>query len=95
MTIEDYDVVNPEIKNFLEDYSYRSVLDNLIYIPFDNDRYMNHSFSANTIFEKDGNFYAKCKISKEEEITCDYRQFNLNWDKYSYIFEKTSLRKCL
>lgn len=85
-TREEFAELKPEMREFLENYSYRSVLDDLIYVPFDNDRYMNHSFEANTYFGKDGNFYALRDMNAGEEITCNYKEFNANWDEYSYIF---------
>lgn len=85
-TLGEFMALKPEMQEFLENYSYRSVLDNLIYVPFDNDRYMNHSFNANTYFGKDGNFYAANDINADQEITCNYQQFNANWDEYAHIF---------
>lgn len=86
-TEEEFSALAIDVQDFLENYAYRSVLDNLIYCPFDNDRYMNHSRQANTCFGGDGNFYAARDIAKDEEITCDYSEFNANWERYRHIYE--------
>lgn len=86
MSEDEYNALEDGLKDYLENYSYRSLLDDQIYIPFDNDRYMNHSFHANTVFKADGNFYAARDIAAQEEITCNYKEFNANWEKYAHIY---------
>ena len=87
-TVEEYEALRPDLKAYIETYSYLSVVDGLIYFPFDHDRYMNHSEAPNIRFDvTDGRFYAARDIAKDEEMTCDYRQFNANWDKYEHIYE--------
>lgn len=46
---------------------------------FDNDRFMNHSEQPN-ITDKDNQVIAKVDINPGEEITCDYRKFDADWE---------------
>lgn len=47
----------------------------------DNARYMNHSETPNIAEDDQGRNYAIRDIRKGEEITCDYRVFDLDFQK--------------
>ena len=86
-TVEDFSKMSTAIQEYYQTYGYHSTADRMIYLPFDNDRFMNHSFVANTVFKPDGNFYALVDIAKDQEITCDYREFDTEWPRYAHEFE--------
>ncbi|MFN3701288.1 MAG: SET domain-containing protein [Alphaproteobacteria bacterium] len=71
------------IREYYLTYGYLSTADGKYYFPFDNDKFMNHSFRPNIRFDADGNFYAKVAIAKDEEMTCDYREFDQEWLRYA------------
>ncbi len=47
--------------------------------------YMNHSREPNVDFSVPGVGTSLRDISAGEELTCDYRQFMINWEGIPYI----------
>ncbi len=69
-----------EIQIYLSKYSWVSTKSGLVCVPFDNNKYINHSTAPNVISEyKDGEpevvSYAICDINPGEELTEDYAKF--------------------
>ena len=61
-------------RDYLKDYGYR--VDGEILFTFDHDHYINHSDNPNT-YLKAGYTIARRNIRKGEEITNDYREFDV------------------
>ena len=68
----------PELqRNFIERYGYPHMTrPGQIVLEFDNGRFMNHSDSPNTDFQKPNMAWATRDIAEGEEITCDYSEFD-------------------
>jgi uncharacterized protein len=68
-------------RRFLGVYAYKSKFSMLYILPGDHDRFMNHSDAPNVAMHSDGR--ATCvavrDIAAGEELTCDYRTFDLDW----------------
>jgi uncharacterized protein len=73
---EDLAALPEASRNFMARYSYRSLADpSKFVLESDNGRFMNHSIPPNTRFT-DPNFgFAIADIAADEEITCNYAEF--------------------
>ena len=73
--------LSPVEQQYLRIYAYRSKFTRLWVLNGDNDRYMNHSTDPNTSMHPDGTSenVALRDIAAGEELTCDYRGFDLEW----------------
>lgn len=64
-------------RDFLDRYGYPHMTrQGLIVLEFDNGRFMNHSEHPNTDFTRPDIAWAVRDIDEDEEITCDYAQFD-------------------
>lgn len=81
----DYDSLPICVRQQLDNYSYRT--EDGYNVCFDNARFMNHSNDPNTVVSPELNgpltdcFIASRDISEGEELTCDYRTFDLEAEK--------------
>jgi uncharacterized protein len=68
-------------QKYLRHFSYRSKFTGLYVLTGDHDRYMNHSPVPNVAMNPDGsaNNLALRSIARGEELTCDYRTFDAEW----------------
>lgn len=73
--------LTPVEQDYLKVYAYRSKFTRLWVLDGDNDRYMNHSADPNTSMHPDGTSenVSLRDIKAGEELTCDYRTFDLEW----------------
>ena len=76
-------VVQPAEREYLLNYSYLSVFTDVYVLTGDNDRYMNHNDQPNVGMNPDGSTtnVALRDIAADEELTCDYRSFDADWQK--------------
>jgi uncharacterized protein len=74
-------VLSAAEQKYLRHFSYRSKFTGLYILTGDHDRYMNHSANPNVGMNPDGsaNNLALCPIAPGEELTCDYRTFDAEW----------------
>jgi SET domain-containing protein len=73
----DLEEFPPHIKEFVEKYSFPDFDDkNLLFVELDNGRFMNHSDTPNTDFTAFSKGHAIRDIHKDEEITCNYYEFD-------------------
>jgi SET domain-containing protein len=74
-------LTEPE-RNYLRHFAYRSKFTRLYILTGDNDRYMNHCDHPNVAMNPDGTAtnLALRDISAAEELTCDYRTFDAEWE---------------
>jgi SET domain-containing protein len=72
--------LHPDIQRFHKKYSYRTVINNQECYVFcsDNGRFMNHSETPNTDDNGNETCMALMDLPEGEEITCDYRSFDLD-----------------
>lgn len=85
-------IITNEQKQNLSDYmknvfSYHGYFDKkqeLWKLPLDNSRFMNHSNPSNTIVDESGNSVAILDIKIDEEITCNYAEFDGSDRGFSY-----------
>jgi SET domain-containing protein len=77
-TQSQFDAFAPPFQQFLRRQTYRS--DGEYVLNVDHERFTNHADNPNTIWsdEKDGMVAAR-DIKRGEEITCDYREFDEDW----------------
>lgn len=77
ITEREYESLPDEAKDFLQTYSYQCKSNRNYYLTVDNDRFTNHSETPNVGLAQDGRAYALRDIAEGEEITMDYRSFEL------------------
>lgn len=86
LTEEEVQALPERLQNLIYTYSY--LFEGQWYFCVDNSRFMNHSDQANTLEDKSGvqgtsnpagKDRAVRKILKDEELTCNYKQFDQNW----------------
>lgn len=69
--------LDPAVRAFIERYAYPLMADpNLLVVELDNGRFMNHSPTPNTRFDDPDAGYAITDIAADEEILCDYGEFD-------------------
>lgn len=73
LTKEEFEFLPPIQRNFIKTYSY--FRDNYYRISLDNDRFMNHSDTPNTI-DIDDITIANYDINIGDEITCNYNDIS-------------------
>jgi SET domain-containing protein len=73
--------LEPVELEYLRRYAYRNRFSGLYILPGDHDRFMNHSESPNVGMNPNGSLtcIALRPIAAGEELTCDYRTFDLDW----------------
>jgi uncharacterized protein len=86
-TVEEMNEINkiPKLKKMFKIYSYTDHAKNkdIVYFDIDNGSFMNHSENPNIHWDYDKEIYIAVKdIIENEEILCDYRQFDFNFQKY-------------
>jgi hypothetical protein len=74
--------LSPAEQRYLATYAYRSRFSKLFILPGDHDRYMNHSDDPNVEMHPEGiaESVAARDIVAGEELTCNYRSFDLDWE---------------
>ena len=79
LSISEFEDMDSRIQNFLLRYTYIRPHDRDHYVlDGDEGRYMNHSDAPNTDYPNTQTGYAVCDIPAHTELTCDYRQFDIN-----------------
>ena len=69
--------LEPAVRAFIERYAYPLMADpSLLVVELDNGRFMNHSPTPNTRFDDPDAGYAITDIVADEEILCDYGEFD-------------------
>ena len=69
--------LDPAVRAFIERYAYPLMADpSLLVVELDNGRFMNHSPTPNTRFDDPDAGYAITDIAADEEILCDYGEFD-------------------
>jgi hypothetical protein len=69
----------PEVvQKYVRHYGYRDSRTGLWHLNSDNMRFFNHSDNPNTIDDDEGQDWAKRDILTGEELTCNYRRFDLD-----------------
>ena len=77
-TQAQFDAFPPAFQKFLRRQTYRSEGEYVLNI--DHERFTNHSDTPNTLWsDEHGGMVAACDIRRGEEITCDYREFDEDW----------------
>jgi len=68
-------------RGYLRNFSYLSRFSGVWILPGDHDRYMNHCDEPNVGMNPNGNTenLALRDIAAGEELTCDYRTFDVEW----------------
>jgi hypothetical protein len=69
-------------RRFLRHFSYLNRFTGLYVLPGDHDRFMNHSDTPNVAMNPHGtaNCLAVRSLAPGEELTCDYRTFDAEWE---------------
>lgn len=78
-TEDEFMALPEDVKTYLSHYGYKYPRDGFYYMPADNDRFVNHAEIANTFDAPDGNVYAGRDIDAGEELTLNYREFDVYW----------------
>lgn len=73
----DLEATPPDLQERLRTYSYRDTEDTYI-LCMDNAKFMNHSFQPNCDDGTDRGTVTLRDIEADEELTCDYRAFDLD-----------------
>ena len=77
--ISAFNAMDERMQAFLKRYTYIRPHDLDHYVlDGDEGRYMNHSDTPNTDYPNTQTGYAVCDIPAHTELTCDYRQFDVN-----------------
>lgn len=80
----------PKLSSLFKRYCYLE--NNMWYFDLDNGKFMNHSDEPNLylVYDEDGKgyYYAKKDIYENEELTCDYREFDAAWKEKLMKFSK-------
>jgi uncharacterized protein len=73
--------LTPAERSYLKTYAYLSRFSRLYILPGDHDRFMNHRDDPNVGMNPSGAaaMIALRDIAGGEELTCDYRTFDLEW----------------
>ncbi len=84
ITESEFELLPPIQRNFIRTYSY--FRDGFYHISLDNDRFMNHSDTPNTL-DIDDLTIANYDINIGDEITCNYNDIcENNWKNEKNIF---------
>jgi SET domain-containing protein len=76
LSAADIEALAEEQRHFVERYGYSHTLrPELTIVELDNGRFMNHSDSPNTQFTDPAVGWAIRDIARDEEITCNYAEF--------------------
>jgi len=78
--IKNLDKLNDIQKKFIDKYFWRE--EDYYYSSCDHSIIINHSFTPNTMLDKDGNIITNCDINVGEEILENYNSFDLDFDSY-------------
>ncbi|MCC7383015.1 MAG: SET domain-containing protein [Deltaproteobacteria bacterium] len=70
-------------QRYLKHHTYRSLFSQAYVLPGDHDRFMNHSDTPNVGMHPAGTTenIALVDVAAGEELTCDYRTFDLEWQE--------------
>ena len=78
--IKNLDKLNDIQKKFIDKYFWRE--EDYYYSSCDHSIFINHSFTPNTMLDKDGNIITNCDINVGEEILENYNSFDLDFHSY-------------
>lgn len=84
-TPEEFDRLPACVKEEIEWHMYEPEAGGPFYYEATMGKYMNHSRAPNVDFSVPGVGTAVRNIQAGEELTCDYRQFMVNWEEIPYI----------
>lgn len=85
---------SPVMQEFLRKYAYPAPGDpEMLVIEIDNGRLMNHSEEPNTDFTTITEGYARRDIEEGEELLCDYREFDPNFELLPSLAGEISARR--
>ena len=84
-TPAEFDRLPASVKEEIEWHMYEPEVGGPFYYEATMGKYMNHSREPNVDFSVPGVGTALRDISPGEELTCDYRQFMINWEDIPYI----------
>lgn len=71
----EFDQLSDYMKNVYQHSGYLDKVDQQWKLPLDNARFMNHATNANTFQNAHGDYEAARNIWIDEEITCNYYEF--------------------
>ncbi|MGB3626815.1 MAG: SET domain-containing protein-lysine N-methyltransferase [Henriciella sp.] len=81
ISLDSFSDADERLSNFLNRYTYVPHFDRTVCIlDGDEGRYMNHSETPNTDFSSIDAGYALREIPADEELICDYREFDMTAD---------------
>ena len=72
----EFDLLSDYMKNIYQHSGYLDKVDKQWKLPLDNARFMNHAANPNTLQNADGDYVAVKRIWIDEEITCNYHEFD-------------------
>lgn len=72
----EFDQLSDYMKNIYQHSGYLDKVDKQWKLPLDNARFMNHAPKPNTLQNADGDYVAVKRIWIDEEITCNYHEFD-------------------
>lgn len=74
MESREVEAKGPVFARFMRIFAYRDLEDDYLYISVDNSKFMNHSATPNTLWDREKGWTCQ-PIVKGEEFTCDYHTF--------------------
>ncbi len=86
---ELFDILPPIAQEYLDKYAWQPK-NGVFNLDGDNARFMNHSNQPNSTINESMCFVAAKDILQDEEITCDYKTFDID-DKEKLSFEDLDL----
>ncbi|MAL78732.1 MAG: SET domain-containing protein-lysine N-methyltransferase [Sneathiella sp.] len=85
---------SPVIQEFLKKYAYPAHDEpGMLVIEIDNGRLMNHSEEPNTDFTRISEGYARRDIEEGEELLCDYREFDPEFELLPSLVAEFATRR--
>jgi uncharacterized protein len=73
---KEYEQLSGYMKSIYQHSGYLDKVDQQWKLPLDNARFMNHASKPNTLQNADGDYVAVKRIWIDEEITCNYHEFD-------------------
>ena len=79
-TPAEFDALPPQLQAIVLERGWQDVVDGLYRLSMDNDQFINHSDTPNISTLADGSIIANRHILVGEELTTNYREFDLRID---------------